>query len=139
MSEALASRPDPATDAPDVAPSLAEWADTTVIEFASSGAGEPIFYAIDHPRLRGGSIVAIPKDEREPVWLADSLALWLANLAACDGVELAFAPDEAARLDPRVIDWRIREFRKRNPRSRIFPNPDASQAPTPPGVAPPSP
>jgi hypothetical protein len=93
------------------------WIDGRVVVFGDSGYFEPLVYLVDATDSPAGAIVTFTQGDDDRMWLADTLAAWLARLAACDGVEYAFTPGAISNLKRSVRKQYVREFRERNPRS----------------------
>jgi len=97
-----------------------QWQNTHLVAFGSSGYFEPVIYCVDQTESPAGAIVSFTEDTEDRMWLADSLASWLARLAACDGQEYAFAPGSWKDLPDPTRSLYVREFRSHNPRSSFF-------------------
>jgi hypothetical protein len=97
----------------------AGWTETRIIVFGDTHSGEPLVYLIAPPEGNPGSIFTFTR-EADRIWLADSLAEWLARLAAFDGVECVFRPGDIGNLNPQLTAAFLAEFRAHNPRSDLF-------------------
>jgi hypothetical protein len=107
------------TDCFDVHKRPEAWRNTRIIIFGNTRYGEPLVYCIDPPEGRPGCIITFIT-ENDRVWLADSLADWLSRLAACNGVEYAFVPDNLKELDAQLAQPFLESFRAHNPLSALF-------------------
>jgi cell wall assembly regulator SMI1 len=96
------------------------WSTGRIVVFGDSGYFEPLVYLVDATDSPAGAIVTFTEGEDDRMWLADSLAAWLARLAACDGVEYAFTPGSISDLKRQVRKQYVREFREHNHRSSWF-------------------
>lgn len=104
------------------------WSQTQFIEFADSSEGPPVIYCTDPPDLPRGCIITFLPGVVERIWLADSLGQWLTRLAACEGVEFAFHPEQSARLSEPTRTLYVHEFSQRNPDARLFETPPVAAA-----------
>lgn len=96
------------------------WKSADLLNFGSSAYGERLLYALSCPDFPRGCILTTTMDDPVVLWLADSLAQWLARLAACDGMEYAFVPGSIDDLAPAVRTAYTAEFHARNPKSSFF-------------------
>ncbi|MBX3357678.1 MAG: hypothetical protein KF745_04540 [Phycisphaeraceae bacterium] len=110
----------PGPDGPSEAITPAE---VRLFEFADSSAGGSIMYCMDPTDVPAGGIVTFLPGVDGRVWLADTLAQWLARLAACDGTELAFDRGGSGRVSEGLRAQFREEFRLRNP--HVVDEPDA--------------
>lgn len=111
------------------------WVDAQPIQFGVGSAGQRIVYCLGVGRFPAGSIMMLPSDGVEPVWLADSLPQWLARLAILGGVEPAIDPSRAERAPRELLDRYLDEFRRKNPASTVLSSLQASAPSFPPPSA----
>ncbi len=76
-----------------------EWNNALATEFAVTREDVSVFIAITIPTFKRGCIVALRPENRELVWLGDSLGQWLVRLTVCDGIDMELFPEAASKVD----------------------------------------
>lgn len=77
-----------------------DWRSALVFEFADTCDGSPVLFCIEAPGEKPGCLITFRAANTDRVWLANSIAEWLARLAACAGCDPALDPRLFDRLDP---------------------------------------